>query len=416
MSIASEISRLQQAKADIKSAIEAKGVTVPSNVLIDTYDDYVAQISGGVTPTLPVAGAKDVNFIDYDGTIRYSYTASEFANLTAMPENPFHTGLIAQGWNYTLSDAKTYVATYKRMVIGQMYVTSDGKTKLYTNLVQSDRLEQPLYYYQTDANGVSVDWGDGSTAESSSSTGSISLTHTYAAAGSYVIELTVVSGSLKLGTGGYQISIFGSSSTEGDDNVERISRLMKVEIGSGVTEILAYAFIGCRSLRYVTMPHSIVSIANNAFSSNNKMEGIVIPDQVTSFGSNVCGSGSIKVISLPGNLNTIDRVCNSNVGSTLIHIPSNITTINGSTFSSSYGLTSIHIPTSVTKIEANAFSYCRGLKAIYMYRTTPPTLSSTNAFNNVATDFVIYVPSSAVSTYKGASNWSSYSSIIQAKP
>lgn len=47
MSIASEIQRLQSAKADLKTAIEAKGVTVPSNATIDTYDDYVSQISGG---------------------------------------------------------------------------------------------------------------------------------------------------------------------------------------------------------------------------------------------------------------------------------------------------------------------------------------------------------------------------------
>lgn len=47
MSIANEISRLQTAKADIKSAIEAKGVSVPSSASISTYDDYVSQISGG---------------------------------------------------------------------------------------------------------------------------------------------------------------------------------------------------------------------------------------------------------------------------------------------------------------------------------------------------------------------------------
>lgn len=49
MSIASEIQRLQTAKSDIKTAIEAKGVTVPSSATIDTYDDYVSQISGGLT-------------------------------------------------------------------------------------------------------------------------------------------------------------------------------------------------------------------------------------------------------------------------------------------------------------------------------------------------------------------------------
>ena len=47
MSIATELTRIQTAKADIKSAIEAKGVTVPSSALIDEYDTYIAQISGG---------------------------------------------------------------------------------------------------------------------------------------------------------------------------------------------------------------------------------------------------------------------------------------------------------------------------------------------------------------------------------
>ena len=48
MSIASEISRLQTAKTNIKSAIEAKGVTVGS-VLLSDYAAKVASISGGGT-------------------------------------------------------------------------------------------------------------------------------------------------------------------------------------------------------------------------------------------------------------------------------------------------------------------------------------------------------------------------------
>ena len=43
--IAENLSRIQSAKTDIKTAIEAKGVTVPSSATIDTYDDYISQIS-----------------------------------------------------------------------------------------------------------------------------------------------------------------------------------------------------------------------------------------------------------------------------------------------------------------------------------------------------------------------------------
>lgn len=45
--IAENLERIQSAKTDIKTAIEAKGVTVPSSATIDTYATYVSQISGG---------------------------------------------------------------------------------------------------------------------------------------------------------------------------------------------------------------------------------------------------------------------------------------------------------------------------------------------------------------------------------
>ena len=44
MTIASEITRLQWAKADIKTSIEGKGVTVPSSASIDEYSWYIDQI------------------------------------------------------------------------------------------------------------------------------------------------------------------------------------------------------------------------------------------------------------------------------------------------------------------------------------------------------------------------------------
>ena len=47
MSIASEISRLQTAKADLKTAIEGKGVTVPSSTKLDGYADLVDSIEQG---------------------------------------------------------------------------------------------------------------------------------------------------------------------------------------------------------------------------------------------------------------------------------------------------------------------------------------------------------------------------------
>lgn len=50
MSVATELTRIQGAKADLKTAIEAKGVTVPSATLISGYSALVDQIQTGGIP------------------------------------------------------------------------------------------------------------------------------------------------------------------------------------------------------------------------------------------------------------------------------------------------------------------------------------------------------------------------------
>lgn len=60
MSIASEITRLQNAKADIKSSIEEKGVTVPSTATLDEYSELIDSIPSG-------GGDIDWSAIGFDG-------------------------------------------------------------------------------------------------------------------------------------------------------------------------------------------------------------------------------------------------------------------------------------------------------------------------------------------------------------
>ena len=177
------------------------------------------------TPVVTEVEEKDVNFIDYDGTVLYSYTASEFANLTALPANPSHSGLTAQGWNWTLANAKAVVAKYGGVLtIGQMYTTSDGKTRIYISLIEG-RTEFPFRFYQSAANGVSVDWGDSSQAETFSGTGTITTTHAYASAGEYVISLSIVSG-----TAQFDSNINGSSSVEKSypNSIKKLAQILLI--------------------------------------------------------------------------------------------------------------------------------------------------------------------------------------------
>ena len=48
MSVQSEVNRLEQAKADIKTAMQAKGITVPSDATLDEYAELLAEMVVGI--------------------------------------------------------------------------------------------------------------------------------------------------------------------------------------------------------------------------------------------------------------------------------------------------------------------------------------------------------------------------------
>ena len=69
----------------------------------------------------------DILFIDYDGTILYSYSLSEIQTLSKLPKLPSHSGLICQGWNWTLDEIK---ARNCPLIVGAVYITDDGATRI----------------------------------------------------------------------------------------------------------------------------------------------------------------------------------------------------------------------------------------------------------------------------------------------
>ena len=230
-----------------------------------SLDGNIIRKGGGGSSAVPSSSVSDVNFLDYDGTILHSYTKEQFLALSAMPELPTRAGLICQGWNWTLNDAKEYVTDYGMLNIGTMYVTDDGDTRLYIRIATEGRMDVPLYWIQTVANGVSIDWGDGSAIQSVDGTGNVNTTHTYAQPGNYVIRLKVVNNcTLGLGHGSLSYCVMGSLSNNG-----RVycNMLQAVEIGKNVTSIGTYAFGSCYSLSSVSIPQGVTSINSSAFNS-----------------------------------------------------------------------------------------------------------------------------------------------------
>jgi len=374
--------------------------------------------------------SKGVDFIDYDGTIIYSFTAADFAQLSEMPPNPSHNGLTAQGWNWTLSDAKNYVAANGRLIIGQNYITTDGKTKLYIKIPTEGRMTFTIYFSQSVANGVTVDWGDGTATETVSGTGVVNTSHTYSTTGKYTITLLPDDEcALVLGSNTANPMIGGYAANA--------NALEKVEIGKNVAEVTQSCFSTCRGLKSVSIPTSLMTFGNGSFSTNAELKGFVIPTGATTLSSSMLSGAAVNIrISIPLSVTTLgESVFATNSGLTDVVIPSGIENIsnyaflNCSTlskviipqgvktiglyaFQSTFSLAAITLPSTITNINNSAFSNCVSLKEFHIKATTPPTLGS-SVFSSVSNDFVIYVPTASVNAYKSASGWSSYSTKIQ---
>ena len=265
MSVQTQISRITAAVGAAYDAVTAKGGTTPQAETVAGLADAIGTIPTGGSSAPGAPG--DITFYDYDGTIVTSWTLEELATKTALPDYPSHEGLTCQGWNWSLADLKT---TNRKMNVGAMYITDDGKTRIYIRL-EEGRTSPMLGVCPNGT--VTVDWGDGTTPDilTGTSTGTVKWTpnHAYAAPGEYVIKLTV-DGTMGFygdhsSSGGGAILRYSS----GDDNRNRVyqNSVQKIEIGNGVTNIRDSAFNSCYSLASITIPDGVTSIGDYAFYS-----------------------------------------------------------------------------------------------------------------------------------------------------
>ncbi len=93
---------------------------------------------------------------------------------------------------------------------------------------------------------------------------------------------------------------------------------------------------------------------------------------------------------------------------------SSVTTVGGQSFQNCSSLKSVYMGENISLIKYRAFSSCSSLTSVTINRTTPPAIDGGDngyyhhCFGGSSTDLKIYVPSSAVDTYKGA--WATYPS------
>lgn len=183
-----------------------------------------------------------------------------------------------------------------------------------------------------------------------------------------------------------------------------------------------YAFLNCASMNADINLPQLTSIGKRAFHNS----GIV---KITSLGSvsslpdgdfnntySYIGvfamNEQLKSVSLPNSITKLGRGSfNRCTSLTQINIPEGVTSLGDVCFYRCSALESIELPSTVTSIGNNAFQNCTGLIRVSIAAATPPSLGS-SAFANCSALTGIYVPDSAVETYKAATNWSAHADII----
>lgn len=286
--------------------------------------------------------------------------------------------------------------------------------------------------------GDTIDWGD-STVDTDTS-------HTYINAGVYWIKGNSISA---ISVGGI---LYGGNIIYAEYNnavtlpsYNSNTTLKKIVLNnSSFTTLAASTFSDCTSLIEIDMPYitriirntfkrctaltninlsNVQEILPGAFRSCTSLSGHLDISKATLIGygessDNGAFMGCTGITSVTigavepydsSKRNAAFQYCTGLTTATIL----GGTSTGRATFNRCTSLRTVYLPDTITEIGLYAFGYNSNL-TLYIRATTPPNILN-YAFRSAGIS-AIYVPAESVETYKTASGWSTYASIIQAEP
>lgn len=200
-----------------------------------------------------------------------------------------------------------------------------------------------------------------------------------------------------------------------DDNIEEIpdycfqnNYLLKFNLPKNLKVIRQRAFYNCKELVADKLPVGLEEVEQYGMYYCEKVTPEICP--VIKIGSYAFQYSGVRFKEIP-------RGCTLNTyafqrcdGITNIKIDTE-GTIPNYCFRYNTNMESVELGTEITNINTYAFGNNTKLKTITCHATTPPTLAS-NGFYSCNAIETIYVPASALETYKSATNWTKWADMM----
>ena len=292
-----------------------------------------------------------------------------------------------------------------------------------------------LYLTQSSPNAVTVNWGDGSTTETSSDL-SAEFTHTYASAETYGVKISCADGETwcpggKLNSVDYCLlgvantfystlisAVFGKNTNLNNTKcMAYCNRMTWIRISKHVTIIGTDAFVNCSNLAEVHIDDlnawlnitfqnrngAPLYIGHYLYLNDELATDIAYPSSITTVTNNIfAGCYNLRNLTLQGQVTYIGASAFSGCRNLAdFIIPNTVTTIGSGAFQGCTSLANLVIPDSVTRIDSYAFTNCSNVTNLTISNSL--TGIDNSVFSGLFKLTTVVVPPSV--TYIGANSF-----------
>lgn len=261
-----------------------------------------------------------------------------------------------------------------------------------------DFVSAGIYYNITGNNTVEVTYSD---RDNNTYSGSISVPETVTNNGTEY-SVTKIGEYAFQGSAVTSVSMPESITSMWQYAFSGCQNLESVALPESLTTLGSYAFSSCKLLKTIKIPSGVTAIPERCFRACSSLESVTIPEGVMTIGDGAFYACSINALTLPESLIEIGNEAFSGCGLTGLVIPEGVQTIGSHAFYTN-SLKNLTLPSTVTSIGGSAFGNNNNLQSIICNAVTPPTLDG-NAFSSGITPS-IKVPMASIAAYRKASGW-----------